>query len=67
MGRDKRAVSAKVLPWEADVADQAAWTTAHKLHPGLSGDPARLLRGLREADETFIVCGHLRQKSHAGV
>jgi len=36
------------------VAYQAAWTMAHKPRHGLSEDPARPLRGLLEADETFV-------------
>src|SRR6202048_2956555 len=54
MGRDKRGVSAKFLQRELAVAYQTAWTMAHKLRHGLSEDPARLLRGFLEADETFI-------------
>src|SRR5271168_4567675 len=54
MGRDKRGVSAKFLQRELGVAYQTAWTMAHKLRHGLSEDPARPLRGLLEADETFI-------------
>lgn len=54
MGRDKRGVSAKFLQRELAVAYQTAWTMAHKLRHGLSEDPTRLLRGLLEADETFI-------------
>jgi transposase-like protein len=54
MGRDKRGVSAKFLQRELAVAYQTAWTMAHKLRHGLSEDPARALRGLLEADETFI-------------
>jgi transposase-like protein len=54
MGRDKRGVSAKFLQRELGVAYQTAWTLAHKLRHGLSEDPARPLRGFREADETFI-------------
>src|SRR5271170_2201290 len=53
-GRDKRGVSAKFLQRELAVAYQTAWTMAHKLRHGLSEDPARPLRGLLEADETFI-------------
>jgi transposase-like protein len=54
MGRDKRGVSAKFLQRELGVAYQTAWTMAHKLRHGLSEDPARVLRGFLEADETFI-------------
>src|SRR5438874_8858093 len=54
MGRDKRGVSAKFLQRELAVAYQTACTMQHKLHHGLSEDPARPLRGFHEADETFI-------------
>ena len=54
MGRDKRGVSAKFLQRELGVAYQTAWTMAHKLRHGLSEDPVHPLRGLLEADETFI-------------
>jgi transposase-like protein len=46
IGRDKRGVSTKFLQQELGVADQTAWTMAHKLRHGLSEDPARPLRGL---------------------
>jgi hypothetical protein len=36
------------------VADQTAWTMAHKLRHGLSEDPARPLHGFLETEETFI-------------
>jgi hypothetical protein len=54
IARDKRGVAAKFLQRELGVADQTAWTMAHKLRHGLSEDPARPLCGLLEADETLI-------------
>lgn len=54
MGADKRGVSAKFLQRELGVAYQTAWTIAHKLRHGLNEDGARPLKGLIEADETFI-------------
>jgi transposase-like protein len=54
MGSDKRGVSAKLLQRELGVAYQTAWTIAHKLRHGLNEDDALPLKGLIEADETFI-------------
>jgi hypothetical protein len=54
IGRDKHGVSAKFLQREVGVANQTAWTMAHKLRHGLSEDPSRPLHGLLEADKTFI-------------
>ena len=54
MGADKRGVSAKFLQRELGVAYQTAWTLAHKLRHGLNEAGANPLKGLIEADETFI-------------
>ena len=54
IGQDKRGVSALFLARELALRYDTAWLMAHKLRHGLSEDPARLLRGFLEADETFI-------------
>jgi transposase-like protein len=54
MGADRRGVSAKFLQRELGVCYQTAWTIAHKLRHGLNEDGALPLKGLIEADETFI-------------
>src|SRR6478672_4405622 len=55
MGRDKRGVSAKFLQRELGVAYQTAWTMAHKLRHGLSGDPTSRGRSTASPDKSLVV------------
>lgn len=65
VARHKQGISALQLERDTGLGSyQTTWTLLHKLRPALTPDPARLLSGRVEANETYLGAPH--EKGHRG-